>query len=83
MADKLRLDYINGLPHPLVAVFGRLNEWPVVVLDVQTGAMTIDVCGAAQLEHVGNVLHFVDAAGVTHDVESFYTEGEGREAVRR
>ena len=75
MSDRLKMDYINSLPQPLVAHFYGGSEWPVYEIDVETGLMKIDVCGKIETRrHIGEVSFFRDMDGVEHDSDSFYVD---------
>lgn len=78
MSDKLRMDYINSLPQPFLVRFAGDKEWkqPVLEICVETGCMTIDVIGKSQPMHIGDAMEFVDADGVSHDLDSFYSDYE-------
>lgn len=76
MKDLLRIDYINSLPQPFMATFYGGDEWPVYEICVDTGCMTIDVCGKSQPMHIDNVKHFTDIDGDVHDVDTFYSDYE-------
>ena len=77
-ADKLRLDYINSLPHPLFArKYGDKTWWlPVWDIDVQTGLMRLDVMGKLDVSHIVDVAEFRDADGNSHDPDTFYSDYE-------
>lgn len=74
IGDKLRIDYINSLPQPLMAKMIGGSTWPVYDLDVQTGLMRLDVIGKCDYSHIGDVVEFVDAYGNRHDPDSFYVD---------
>ena len=74
MADLLRLDHINGLGALTVKFFGDKFGWPLLLIDVETGLLTIDVCGEPQDSHIGSVKEFVDVDGNAHDPETFYVD---------
>ena len=74
MGDLLRIDHINSLPQPFMATFWGGDEWPVLLIDVQTGLMTIDVVGKSQNMHIDDVKHFTDIDGTDHDVATFYCD---------
>lgn len=78
MTDRLRMDYINSLPQPFLALFfgGKDWWWPVYDIDVETGLMRIDVCGKLQVMHFGDVKELRDEGGVSHDPETFYSDWE-------
>lgn len=75
MADLLRMDYINSLPHPFLARFcGDTSWWPVADFEVETGLMRIDVCGKLQVMRFGEVMEVQDGNGTTHDPDTFYSD---------
>lgn len=75
--DLLRMEYINSLPQPFFAeLLGSGNRWPVVDIDVETGLMSIDVCGRLDRLHIRDVRSFIDCVGVEHDPDSFYNEDD-------
>jgi hypothetical protein len=74
MSDLLRLDYINSLPQPFTARLAGGDDWEVDLICVETGGMTINVCGLCQNTHIGEVLYFLDADGTRHDSDSFYSD---------
>ena len=78
MADMLNMRHINSLPHPLSArsLGNKEYWWPVEQICVETGCMTIDVCGKAENKHIGDVGMFRDSAGFEHDPDSFYADYE-------
>lgn len=76
MSDLLRMDYINSLPQPLMAREFDGSEWPVDVIDVQTGCMRLDICGKIQHTHISNFSKFIDQDGNEHDVDTFYSDFE-------
>ncbi len=74
MTDLLKIDYINSLPQPFMVTFLGGAEWPLHDIDVETGALRIDVCGMLDAYHIGDVIHFTDLEGVKHDPETFYID---------
>lgn len=74
MTDKLNMEAINALPHPLIARFCGGEEWPVLDICVETGLMRIDVCGRTQPMHFSDVTDLRDGDGETHDADDFYNE---------
>lgn len=77
MTDMLRMDYINSLPQPFkVKLCGDKLLWPVIDIDVESGAFRIDVCGLSQVKHIGEVMFFLDACGVEHSPDDFFVEDE-------
>lgn len=75
MADLLRMDYINSLPQPFIAVT-RLGRWPVECIPVDAPSVRIDVCGLLQVISMADVREFIDAEGVSHDPDTFWTDYE-------
>jgi hypothetical protein len=69
--DLLNMDYINSLPQPLWD-----GDWPVAVIDVETGLYYIDVCGLIEMRHIGECVTMTDATGKVHSVEDFYLNQE-------
>lgn len=74
MSDLLRIGYINDLPQPFMAKLLGGDEWEVLFICVETGCMTINVCGLSQPTHINEVDYFVDADGGKHDSETFYSD---------
>ncbi len=76
MSDKLRMDYINGLPQPFLARFCGDKDWwwPVYDFEVSTGLIRIDVCGKLQAKSFGEAMEIRDGDGVSHDPDTFYNE---------
>lgn len=76
--DKLRLDYINSLPRPLIVrlVGDKEPLWPLEFICVETGLLKFDVCGRLQNGHIADVGEFTDADGIVHDPETFYSDYE-------
>ncbi len=72
MADKLKLDALNALPHPLLARFVGGDVWPVETIDVETGLMRIDVCGMLDRKHFAEVTMITDSDGGEHDADQFW-----------
>jgi hypothetical protein len=75
MTDRLKIDYINSLPQPLLVAFGA-SDWPVFDIDVETGLLRIDVIGRLEVRHIGEAIYFTDAEGGKHDSEAFYCDLE-------
>jgi len=75
MGDLLRMDYINSLPQPFIAVTG-MGNWPVYDIGVDTATVRIDVFGKLQIITMSDVREFVDAEGVGHDPDTFWTDYE-------
>lgn len=78
MTDLLRLDFINSLPQPLwVRQWGGDSfDWPLYEICLETGLMSIDVCGKLDNLHIGDVAQFRDDDGKVYDSEMFYTDYE-------
>ena len=76
MSDLLRMEYINSLPQPFMAVFYGGDKWPVYDIEVETGLFRIDVVGKLQVCEIGDVNYFIDESGIEHDSESFYLDYE-------
>lgn len=74
MADKLNMEAINALPHPLIARFCGGDRWPVYDIDVETGLMRIDVCGLLQVKEFCEVMEIHDADGYEHDSDDFWLD---------
>ena len=74
MTDLLRIDYINSLPQPFIAKFCGGDEWPIYDIEVETGLLRIDVVGLLEVRHIGEVMYFIDEAGVKHDSDTFYCD---------
>ena len=79
--DRLRMDYINRLPHPFLARFcgDKDTWWPVNDFEVQTGLMRIDVCGLLQVKHFSEVMEIMDGDNCRHDPETFWTDWEAQQ----
>jgi hypothetical protein len=74
MADKLNIDAINALPHPLVACLYGGSEWQIHDICVETGLMRIDVCGLLEVKMFADVKDLRDGDGLSHDPDDFYNE---------
>ena len=72
--DRLRQDYINSLPQPFLIVQWDGTKWPLIEICVETGFLAFDACGMRQPDHIGNVRSFIDADGVAHDADTFYSD---------
>ena len=72
MTDKLNMEALNQLPHPITAEFGGGDHWPVEDIDVTTGLMRIDVVGKLQIKEFCEVVTLRDADGGEHDPDDFY-----------
>ena len=73
--DLLNMKHINSLPQPLfIRLAGDKITWPLDSICVETGLMKFDVCGLLQNGHVGDVMEFIDADGIHHDAETFYSD---------
>lgn len=76
MADKLKMDAINALQHPLIAVRSGGNEWPIYDICVATGLVRIDVVGKLQSIEFAEIVGIIDGNGDSHDADDFYIEDE-------
>lgn len=78
MNDLLRLEFINSLPQPLwVRQWGRDSfDWSLYEICVETGLISIDVCGKLDKLHIGDVAQFKDDSGTVYDAEVFYSDYE-------
>ncbi|WP_186425062.1 hypothetical protein [Cupriavidus metallidurans] len=74
--DLLDMEYINSLPQPFLGRQLGGWWWPVHDFDVQTGMMRINVCGLLQVTHIGEFTAFRDEAGVEHEADGFYSDGQ-------
>jgi len=74
LTTKLRLDFINSLHQPLVAVLLNGSQYEVNDIDVETGLLRIIVSGRLQVMHISEIDSFLDAEGITHSTDSFYEE---------
>lgn len=75
MADLLRMDYINSLPHPLsIRFYGDKHSWPLEYVCVETGLLKFDVVGKLQNGHMSDVAEVIDGNGNSHDPGDFYLE---------
>lgn len=76
--DLLNIDFINSLPQPLwVRQWGRKEfDWPLYEICVETGLMSIDVCGKLDNLHIGDVAQFRDDNGTVYESEEFYLEDD-------
>ena len=74
MSDLLRMDYINSLPQPFIAVFYGGDDWPIYDIEVETGLLRIDVVGKLEVKDIGDVKFFIDETGTKHDSETFYCD---------
>lgn len=75
MTDKLRMDFINSLPQPiLVRLCGDTVWWPVNDFEVETALLRIDVVGVLEVKSMGEVVEIKDGDHVAHAVESFYSD---------
>lgn len=72
MTDLLRMDYINSLPQPFFVVCG--NRWPIEDIDVESGIIRIDVCGMLEVHDIGEFSYIIDANGVKHETDSFFSD---------
>jgi hypothetical protein len=77
VSDLLSMERINSLPHPLlICLCGDKVEWPLELVCVETGLLKFDVCGLSQNGHFGEVMEVIDANGLRHDAETFYSDYE-------
>ena len=77
MADLLRMDYINSLPHPLsIRLYGDKHPWPLEYVCVETGLLKYDVVGKLQNGHIRDVAELIDASGQSHDPDDLYLEDD-------
>ena len=76
MSDLLRFDYINSLPHPLIAVYRDGWEFPVHDIEVQCGLVRIDVMGKLQVCDIVDFKCLKDDFGVEHDIDTFFVDYE-------
>jgi hypothetical protein len=76
MTDMLNMEYINSLPQPFIVTFyGDNCAWPVIDICVETGCMSIDVCGIHQGgKHISDVKKLVDCDGIEYDIDTFYLD---------
>ena len=72
--DLLNGVKFNALPGPVTARMCGGGEWWIETLDVQTGAMRLDVCGQIDLSHFSEVMILIDINGSTHDPEDFWLD---------
>lgn len=71
---KDRFDALGGFVCCEMWGYGD-SEYQILVLDVQTGCMTIDVCGRSQLCHFDDVKCVIDQDCGRHDPDEFWIEG--------
>ena len=76
MSDLLRMDHINSLPQPFMVTLWGGDEWPLLDICVETGLLRIDVVGKFQCMDIGDVMNFIDADGVKHDADTFFSDYE-------
>lgn len=72
MADKLDMNAINALQHPLSAVMIGGSRWPIYDIDVETGLMRLDVVGKLDVSHFVEVRTIIDGDHGEHDPEQFW-----------
>ena len=72
--DKLNLPKFNKLPSPVTARMIGGGEYWIETLDVQTGAMRLDVSGQIDHEDFVMVEILVDSGGVEHDPDDFWID---------
>lgn len=70
--DLLNTPAFNSLPGPVTAKMFGGDKWWIVLLDMQTGCMHLDVCGKIQLSHFDEVAELIDIDGFTHDPDEFW-----------
>lgn len=77
--DQFSYDFINSKGQLYVQQWGDTGNswwWPLLEFCVQTGCISVDVCGMRQPMHFDNVKHFRDDNGTIYDPEEFYLEKE-------
>lgn len=72
--DRLDLEKINSLEHPLIARMYGGDRWPVHDIDVETGLIRIDVCGKLQTKNFTEVSHLYEANNKPHVAHKFYVD---------
>lgn len=72
--DLLNGAKFNALPSPVTARMCGGGEWWIETLDVQTGAMRLDVCGQIDLSHFSEVMELIDIDGGKHDPDDFWLD---------
>ena len=72
--DILNGAKFNMLPSPVTARMYGGGEWWIETLDVQTGAMRLDVCGQIDLRHFSEVVELIDIDGGKHDPDDFWID---------
>lgn len=72
--DILNGSKFNSLPSPVTARMCGGGEWWIETLDIQTGCMRLDVCGAIDLSHFGMVMELIDYEGISHDPDDFWLD---------
>ena len=72
--DILDGEKFNKLPSPVTARMCSGSEWWIETLDVQTGAMRLDVCGQIDLSHFSEVIELIDYNGYKHNPDDFWLE---------
>jgi len=72
--DIIDIAKFNSLPAPVTAVlFGGSKYW-IDTLCVQTGCMSIDVCGMLDKSHFSDVKQLIDIDGGIHDPDDFWLD---------
>lgn len=72
--DRIDLEKINSLEHPLIARMYGGDRWPVHDIDVETGLIRIDVCGKLQTKNFAEVSHLYEANNKPHVAHKFYVD---------
>lgn len=72
--DLLDMQYINGLPHPLLGEEWGGSIWPIYDIDVACGLVRIDVCGKLEVKDIGDFKYFYDDAGEKYRADGFYID---------
>ena len=70
--DKLNFDLINSLSPLCVRLGASESWWLLEYIDVESGALRIDVCGLRQIGDFEDVQRLLDCNGDEHDPEEFY-----------
>lgn len=76
MADLLNLEKINSLLHPLQVKLIGGDSWELLYVCVETGCLTINVCGMLQHGHIEDVSKLIDGDGTEYDIDEFYSDYE-------
>ncbi len=72
--DKIDIVKFNALPGPVTARLCGGAEWWIETLCVQTALMRVDVCGQTDRHCFSEVMALIDADGIEHDPETFWTD---------